>query len=77
MKILKFSDPLFIVSHYELGHINYRNKDIFLNITVPPHGLILNIQNDYFYIPFLSIMEDFFLRYDKKEDFELIPRKTP
>lgn len=72
MKIRKFSDDAFIGLHQELAQIKYRDKDVSLNLAFPPHGLIIKLPGEQFHIPFESIIEDFFLRYEKKEDFSLI-----
>ncbi len=72
MIIRKFSDDAFIGLHQELAQIKYRDKDFSLNLAFPPHGLIIKLPGKQFHISFESIMEDFFLQYEKKEDFPLI-----
>lgn len=72
MKILEYSDDGFLGLHQELAQIKYRDKEVSLNIAFPHHGLIIKVQSQYFFIPFDSIMEEFFLRYEKKEEFPFI-----
>jgi len=69
MKIEQYSDKGFIRLHLELAEIYYRDKKGTLNLSFPPHGLIIKFPGKLYHISFESIMEDFFKRCEDGEKF--------